>query len=206
MNEFFISDPHFGHQLLAKLRGFSCPAEHDRFLYQKWLKKLPEDQQVRLWILGDNYCGGVEAETAALELLQRFREDLLTQKGSLVELPGLLGNHDLAHPKFADGYHRLKNFYRAYESVQTTAAIKLAGRNVMLNHFPYEGNRFDKPWMDQYRLRDLGLPLVHGHTHATELVSYTRKKTLQLCVNVEACPDFAPLSRLELEQLVTRFA
>lgn len=202
MNEYFISDPHFGHQLMAKLRGFDSTAEHDRFLYESWIAKLPEGQQIQLWILGDNYCGGEEKEEAALQLLQQFRMELLERKGTLVEFHGLLGNHDLAHPKFAGSYLRLKNFYQVFDSIQTTAALKLAGRDVMLSHFPYEGNQYDKPWMDQYRLRDLGLPLVHGHTHAQKIVSYSKRKTLQLCVNVEACPDYAPLSRQELEVLI----
>ena len=72
MNEYFISDPHFGHRLMAKLRGFSSTTEHDRFLYRAWLESLPENQQLKLWILGDNHCGDVAAETAALKLLSQF--------------------------------------------------------------------------------------------------------------------------------------
>ena len=48
MNEYFISDPHFGHRLMAKLRGFSSTTEHDRFLYRAWLESLPENQQLKL--------------------------------------------------------------------------------------------------------------------------------------------------------------
>lgn len=206
MNEYFISDPHFGHRLMAKLRGFSSTNEHDRFLYRAWLESLPENQQLKLWILGDNHCGDVAAETAALELLSQFRLELLERKGSLVEFHGLLGNHDLAHPKFPNGYERLKYFYRVYDSMQTTSSMVIGNQQVMLNHFPYEGNEYDNPWMDQYRLRDLGLPLLHGHTHSRELISYTHKGTLQLCVNVEACPGFVPLSRQEVEILLKKFA
>ncbi len=202
MSVFFISDPHFGHSLMARLRGFSSVSEHDRFLYNAWLDKLPENQQISLWILGDNHCGGEPEEKAALELLSRFRMELLERKGSLVEFHGLLGNHDLAHPKFRDGHIRLKNYYQVYDSIQTTCSMIIGKQQVMLNHFPYEGNKYDNEWMDQYRLRDLGRPLIHGHTHSSELVSYTRNGTLQLCVNVEACPDFAPLSLLEIESLI----
>ena len=32
----FIADPHFGHENMAKKRGFSCAAEHDEHIIKMW--------------------------------------------------------------------------------------------------------------------------------------------------------------------------
>jgi calcineurin-like phosphoesterase family protein len=50
---FVVSDTHFGHQLMANLRGFDCIDAHDRALVEAWNAVVrPEDT---VWHLGDVY-------------------------------------------------------------------------------------------------------------------------------------------------------
>ena len=48
---------------------------------------------------------------------------------------------------------------------------KLADHRLMMSHFPYgviDGSYATDPRFMEYRLPDMGFPLVHGHTHGTE--------------------------------------
>jgi calcineurin-like phosphoesterase family protein len=51
--------------------------------------------------------------------------------------------------------------------VQPFARRKVNGVNVLLSHFPYAADRGPARYM-QYRLRDEGEWLLHGHTHGKE--------------------------------------
>lgn len=206
MEDYFISDPHFGHQLVSRLRGFDDPAIHDEFLLSTWIDALPARQHIRLWILGDNYVGGPQAENHALDQLCYFKQRLEQTKNSRLDLHCILGNHDSAHPMHAKAFKQVKRFYRAYDSVQSSASFKMAGKRVVASHFPYDGDHVEQQRGEQFRLRDLGLPLLHGHTHATQQVSYSQLGSLQICLSVEACPDFQPVHRAEIEKLVKRYA
>ncbi len=205
MEDFFISDPHFGHTLVSRLRGFADPAEHDRFLLETWIDALPAHQHVRMWILGDNYVGGKQAEDHALNQLVHLKAQLLAKKDSTLELHCILGNHDSAHPAHSKAFKQIKRYYLAYDSVQSAGTMKMAGRRVLLSHFPYEGDHVNEDRCEQFRLRDLGAPLLHGHTHASEQISYSPLGSLQVCLCVEACPDSQPIRRPVLEELVKRY-
>ena len=98
MKDYFISDPHFGHRLVSRLRGFDDPYKHDRYLYEQWMDKLPSNERIRLWMLGDLYCGKPPAEEKALRFIAQFRDDLLSRKNTDMWMEALLGNHDQAHP------------------------------------------------------------------------------------------------------------
>ena len=53
---------------------------------------------------------------------------------------------------------------------------------MLLSHFPYDGDHTTTDREQQYRLRDLGLPIVHGHTHAAKIVTRSQEGTLQVHV------------------------
>lgn len=57
-------------------------------------------------------------------------------------------------------------------------------KNGVWKHFPYEGDHTDEERFNQWRLRNYGQPLVHGHTHQTTPVGTTRPN--QVCVSWEA--------------------
>lgn len=48
---FFISDLHFGHENMAKKRGFSSVEEHDNHIIEKWNSVVNKKDTV--WVLGD---------------------------------------------------------------------------------------------------------------------------------------------------------
>jgi calcineurin-like phosphoesterase family protein len=180
-NVHFISDLHLQHRFVAELRGFSSVADHDACLFDNWCKAVRKGDQV--WVLGDV---AVTTNPASLaEIMQLLRK-----------LPGskhlLGGNHDICHPMHRDSHRRQGLYFTAFESVQTMARRRINGTEVLLSHFPYDGDHTDEPRYTQYRLRDEGRWLIHGHVHSKD-----RVVGRQVHIGVDAW-DLAPVS---LEQV-----
>jgi calcineurin-like phosphoesterase family protein len=168
MTAHFTSDLHLGHRLVAEKRGFATVEEHDATIAERWRERVRPSDVV--YVLGDI------AASAPFEAL-----------AILSELPGrkrlILGNHDRAHPMHRNA-HRWHDVYTsplltpegivdgAFESIAQSARISVGGIRVLLSHFPYERDR-DEPRHMQWRLRDEGMPLLHGHTHGTERLTVT---------------------------------
>lgn len=157
---FYTSDLHFGHEKLAELRGYSSVEEHDADIMEAWNWAVTTRDHV--WILGDLSAGNE---------LDWWRP--------LVNLPGtkhlVCGNHDSAWAGNRKGYKSRGgpyNLYNEFASVQDFAVRKIGDTRVMLSHFPYSGDRGEDRFT-QFRLRDEGRPILHGHTHSTEKVSYS---------------------------------
>ena len=174
---FFTSDLHIGHAKVAETRVEAMnrllPAEawtaieHDFFLAEAW------DDAVRpgdiVWVLGDISAGGKAAQLNALEWIK--------ERNGTKHL--IAGNHDGCHPMHRDSHKWLKPYLEAFESVQLAARRYIptseGKREVLLSHFPYEGDHTDIDRHRQWRLRDEGVPILHGHTHSIEKVSHTRR-------------------------------
>ncbi|GHF85143.1 calcineurin-like phosphoesterase family protein [Amycolatopsis bartoniae] len=150
MNVWFTADTHFDHQLVAGLRGFGSPAEHDEFVVQRWNATVHPGDQV--WHLGDVGMGR----------LARFAGVLRQLHG---ELHLVTGNHDEPWPGLRQAYQHQRAWLEHFASVQAFARRRIGGRNVLLSHFPYEGDHTEDDRASQYRLPDEGLPLLHGHVH-----------------------------------------
>jgi len=73
------------------------------------------------------------------------------------------------------------------------------------NHFPYTGDSHDEERYKDFRYPDEGKPLVHGHTHSSEKVSYTPKGTLQIHVGVDSW-DFRPVSIDTIRDMIADYA
>lgn len=155
---YYTSDLHFGHKLVSELRGFDTPEEHDYHIADTWNKIITKRDVV--YVLGDlSLRGG----TYALDIVE--------------SLPGrkhfISGNHDMIHPMHERGQSRkeMDKWLNVFESVQPFLRRKLAGQAVLLSHFPYasfgDGERGGSRY-DEYRMTDVGLPLLHGHTHGKE--------------------------------------
>lgn len=157
----FTGDLHLGHRMVAGLRGFEDPAEHDDELAARWDAVVrPGD---RVWLLGDITLGKPEIALAWVR-----------------ERPGIkhliVGNHDAIHPMHRDSHKRLikENWGSTFASIQMAARRRIEGREVLLSHFPYpaagdgEGRSpSGEGRHNQWRLPDCGLPLIHGHTHSS---------------------------------------
>ena len=170
MNTFFTSDVHFGHKHVARTRGYTTPAEHDAALAQTWREQVGRGDDV--FVLGDLTVG---RQQAVLEWLD--------------ELPGtkhlILGNHDDGHPLMRSYRSRFARLTQTFATVGTVGVIRPSVGKVFLSHFPYEGDHGPDRYVE-HRLRDQGVPLLHGHTHGPERATLTSKGTVQVHVGLDA--------------------
>ena len=84
------------------------------------------------------------------------------------------GNHDEVHPMHSKAMNVMPKWLRHFESVWPFLRVKFAGQSALLSHFPYtgEGSRDIPDRHVEYRLRDEGVPLLHGHTHSTTEIDH----------------------------------
>lgn len=174
MNVWFTSDPHWGHEFVAKDRGFDSADDHDEWLAGVYLDHFrPEDT---IWWLGD-----LTVRMAPRQAVYRCTDTAPKAKHHLV-----FGNHDAGHPMHRTAY-RAYDDYAEFDSVQPFARRRGPNKtSLLLSHFPYAGDHTEEERYPQWRLPDLGDPLIHGHTHSTEKVSYTQYGTVQVHVGVDA--------------------
>jgi calcineurin-like phosphoesterase family protein len=173
---FFTSDLHLLHPKVAGIRGFDNVTDHDEMICERWVETVkPKDQ---IWVLGDLAMSDWKG---ALEMI-----DKLPGRKHLIS-----GNHDQVHPMHSTSEKYQRRYMEVFESVQMASHRKLDGRRIVLSHFPYCTDRDpnDIRYM-QWRLRDEGLWLLHGHLHMKMRVSAIRH---ELHVGVEAW-DFKPVS------------
>lgn len=197
MTTHFTSDPHFGHAKVAGFRGFETAIEMDAAISDRWREAVAPDDVV--WVLGDL------AASSPTYALQR-----------LAGLPGrkrlIWGNHDRGHPMHSDAHKWTDPYLDVFESMAQSARVRIRGREVLLSHFPYERDRDPaSPRYLQWRLRDEGLPLLHGHTHGTERLTSTRvydpngwgayRVRLEVHVGMDAW-DLTPVSVLDVAALL----
>ena len=175
-NVWLTSDLHLEHRLVARHRreayivdGFNDLSDddvtrwHDALLAAIWDSTVKPGDVV--WVLGDISAGGSTAQKNALEWMKA--------RPGLKHL--IAGNHDGCHPMHRDSHKWQRPYLEAFESVQMAAkrrvSLPTGHMNVMLSHFPYQGDRGPDRHRE-WRLRETpGVPVVHGHTHSTERVS-----------------------------------
>lgn len=182
---FITADPHFGHRLLTRLRGFETVEEHDDFLVNRFNEVLSKNST--LIILGD-----ASMSLKGLEPLSRL-------KGRL-EL--IAGNHDQVWhrrgksrdirkalrmvPKYSEYFHDI------YTS--GVVATEVNGQKVILSHLPVEGDHQKTDRYHDRRPLQGDLPVLSGHVHDA-----WRIKGRQLNVGVDV-NDFLPLKLIDAVQ------
>lgn len=163
MTIYLTSDPHLGHRLVSQIRGFGSTVEHDLEFVKAWKQTVNENDHV--WFLGDL---SVSHPENALELLR--------------DLPGVkhlvAGNHDEVHPMHRQAWKWQRAYLEVFASVQSAARMRVRRNkrsvDVLLSHFPYAGDHSETDRHNQWRLRDEGAWLVHGHTHSAEKRQFDR--------------------------------
>lgn len=164
-----VGDLHFGHEKVSTLRGFTSTDSHDMAIVRQWTKQVRDGDLVH--VLGDLSSGGRVGERHALAILST--------------LPGrkrlIAGNHDSV-----SGIHRrlsphVDYFNSVFERVSDFGRVNIDRRQVLLSHYPYTADHTDEPRLMQFRLPDLGAPLIHAHTHSSE-----RYSGREMCVSWEA--------------------
>lgn len=177
----FTSDLHLGHEKVAGLRGFNSAEDHDIAILGNWHSTVQDEDIV--WVLGDLCMGNPTSALAALKTLPG-RKRLV------------LGNHDAGHSINRNAHRWAAPYAEVFEHVATCARTKIQGREVLLSHFPYDRDRGEARHL-QWRLPDLGATLLHGHTHGTERLSWSRRGSLEIHVGLDAW-DLLPVSDRQL--------
>lgn len=156
-NVWFSADLHFGHAAMAPppvghgWRPFASVQEHDETIIHNWNATVREDDHA--WILGDVGIG-----PAHLIL------DQVTRLNGHKHL--VVGNHDQVWPGHRDAYKHHAAWSRFFESIQLFARRRIGrGEDFIMAHCPYAGDHVGQDRYNQWRPRDEGLPLVHGHVH-----------------------------------------
>lgn len=122
----------------------------------------------------------------------------------------VLGNHD----RLFSGYGRLSvtqrdrfaHFYARFfdRVVSSVEGHRLEdGTEVNLSHFPYDGDSHGADRYAEYRLKDFGVPLIHGHTHSGGATSRSALGTTQVHVGVDA-HQYEPVSEGKIMELLAR--
>lgn len=174
MTTWLLSDPHFGHALAAKDRGFDTVVAHDMALMHTFRKMFREGDDI--WWLGDMAFDGWRVRVGQALGLLPGRHHLV------------LGNHDRAHPLNSRAHeYQGRYFELGFSSVSLFARVSYKGKGALLSHFPYVGDHADRAdRFDEWRLRDEGSILFHGHTHGREVLTHTPAGTPQVHVGLDA--------------------
>ena len=177
MARFFTSDLHIRHDLVVRERGFFhehpqsgefgldfVVVDHDAYeaqLADNWDSRVKKDDIV--YVLGDI---AMNPKKGAFEWLAK-------RPGNKVLISG---NHDATHPMHSSWMQALRNpaWRDTFDVISSQGSVKIGGQKVLLSHFPYEGEG-DREIEDrhvEWRLRDMGIPLLHGHTHSTTEIDH----------------------------------
>jgi calcineurin-like phosphoesterase family protein len=160
VTRFFTSDTHIGHRLVAGKRGFGTEENpdveaHAQAVAGNWDRVVGKRDDV--YVLGDISMNATPA------VFDWFDE----RPGRKILIPG---NHDEVHPAHRTYLKAFPEWSKHFAAIAPFMRIKFGRDDVLLSHFPYwgEGSRPGPDRYTEYRLRDVGVPLLHGHTHGQE--------------------------------------
>ena len=185
---FFTADLHLGHGKVALLRGFDSVEAHDAAILDM-VTQVPKGST--LWVLGDVAVGKLTEHQVA---------DLRVATRHLASVHLVSGNHDPTHGMHRTASSAQSRYLEAFDSIHDMAQVRHQGRRFLLSHFPYlgSGDRGGTERYPQYRLPNLGKPLIHGHTHQDSPTTPSRPN--QVCVSFEAWGR--PASLTEIHRLM----
>ena len=185
MTRWFTSDTHFGHERIIELakRPFKNADEMNETIIDNWNALVQPDDFV--FHLGDVALGKI-ADTLPLVGRLNGRKILV------------VGNHDrlFSTNKISHRHRFLPEYEKVFQSIigeRGMAGVLDDGTTVNLSHFPYSGDSHADERHTPMRMEDLGLPILHGHTHADNVVTFSDKGSLQIHVGVDAW-QYAPVA------------
>lgn len=157
---FFTSDLHIRHDLVVAERGFRVDGvtvdhdEYERVLAANWDSRVRKNDIV--YVLGDI---AMNPRKGAFDWL-----DARPGRKILIS-----GNHDEVAGFHSSAVNAQRVWLEHFDAIFDYLQIKFGDRRVLLSHYPYqgEGDRNMEDRHTQFRLRDEGAPLLHGHTHST---------------------------------------
>lgn len=173
----FVGDTHFGHEKVSEIRGFNTTSDHDQSIINKWTRQVKSDDLV--YVLGDISGGSRTGEAHALDTL-----NFLPGRKILIS-----GNHDSVSSIHRKQSPHLSAFRRVFEDIKDFGRVRIEGHEILLSHYPYassgDGPNRGPIRYEQYRLPDLGGPLIHAHTHHSHPTSGSATGR-EVCVSWDA--------------------
>lgn len=175
----YSSDAHVNHALVARLRGFTrtdqdgktagdAAAWNEVFL-QNWNARVRKGD--RAYILGD-FAMNWNAEAARI---------LAAMNGEKILV---WGNHDIMSSHHRDGWKHIAPWIGEGKFAGITAYARrtVGKREFLMSHYPYAGDNGERPdRMTQFRLRDEGKWLLHGHMHNADKITPLPETTCFTC-------------------------
>ncbi|AWN03997.1 phosphoesterase [Rhodococcus phage Peregrin] len=193
MAKLFSSDQHFWHANILEFddRPFKSIEEMNEEIVARHNSVVAQDDEYHN--VGDVLLG------------QGFAEHL-SIIGRLNGIRKLYpGNHDRVSHVNKQKYRAL--YWDAYseyfEIMPDNFQVNLQGTTFNISHFPYDGDHLKEERYVDKRAVDNGLPLIHGHTHSKNKISYSKNGTLQICISVTAW-DYYPAHENEILDLLER--
>lgn len=157
--DFVTSDTHFSHARISELAGRPFPSVEamDAELVRRWNAAVQPDDVVLH--LGDVALGPIQQSlplTAALH-------------GRRFLVPG---NHDRVSMA-TQSRSAIERFSPMYEDAGWTLLPEViqgprGSHRLIASHYPYRGDSQDLDRHASHRPVDLGIPLIHGHTHSRD--------------------------------------
>jgi calcineurin-like phosphoesterase family protein len=148
MTTWFTSDQHFGHKnvIAYSARPFADVEEMTRELVARFNAAVADEDEI--WHLGD---------FALDERLVPKVLPLLRGRHLLVS-----GNHDKCHPCHKKS-EAAKRRYLRYGFADVLLEHRIGP--FLVNHMPYVGDSANEPRYPEWRPKDEGSWLLHGHVH-----------------------------------------
>lgn len=189
---FFTSDTHFGHENIIRYcdRPYKDTDHMNDDIVRRWNEVVtPEDT---VFHLGDVALGKIDNSLAQVSRLNGYKVLVL-------------GNHDRPFMRMgkADEHDWWNRYYEVFQEVWHWSGhdgIEIEGQEFNLSHFPYTGDHTPEDRHSAHRLDDEGIPLIHGHTHTTDKLTYSTKGTPQIHVGFDAW--YRPVSEHEILELL----
>ena len=151
--------------------------DHRTVLAANWDRVVGRDDTV--YVLGDI---AMNPKKGAFEWLRERPGKKILIAGNHDEVAGFRskGLNARMRPEWADTFETITDF----------AFLKIGGHRVALSHYPYDGEG-DREFeggdrMLEVRLRDEGVPLLHGHTHGRHQAHTSLKGTPMFHVGPDA--------------------
>lgn len=187
---FVTSDCHVNHvNILQYCRGAFASTVEDMndMLTQRWNDTVsPTDDVI---ILGDIVMG---KRSESLEIVK-------TWHGNKFLVPG---NHDNVHPMFAakKNFQMMVEMYQAAGIVILPPVIQIVCDDITFDacHFPFDGDHTGEVRFQEWRPKDSGNWLLHGHVHGTGSAVGDR----QIDVGVDA-HNMTPVSMTDIVRLAS---
>lgn len=156
MSQYWVGDLHFGHEFVSKLRGFNSTDEHDDYILSQ-LRELSANDTV--YFLGDMTSGRLEHEVRMFKLMSMFKFTKVLYSG----------NHDSCAAIHRKSWKSRSKWSSNFDAVLDFGRMRFGNTELIINHYPYaamgDGEGRDGSRYEQFRLPDVGNPLLHAHTH-----------------------------------------